>query len=355
MTIPKTKEKIEEFKKDYSSLPKDKLLEKYKASWSTISRGWAWRLKAKRDKKATIAEVIEPKIEYIPYPKFDLIEFDSVPKNRDPETLVLVFSDWHIGKLTKSFSIEILNKRVDTLIESTISIVKHNWPIDKIVIFFLGDIVQGENVFQGSKLEEVECNVHKQIYIHGVPLLSRVLMTLSQFGVDIEVHSVDGNHGRYAKEAPTGTNWDRALMCALQAALSNNSKIKIYPSEGFDSYKVIDIKGFKFFITHGSDIKMTSGLPMQAIAKKMNGWFDLTNRFNYAYLGHFHTKSSDFINSHADFTICPTLVTDDPFGIAKFARATVPQQLCFGVHHRQGRTWQFALNCDDKFLPQKYE
>jgi hypothetical protein len=30
MTIPKTKEKIEEFKKDYSSLPKDKLLENIK-------------------------------------------------------------------------------------------------------------------------------------------------------------------------------------------------------------------------------------------------------------------------------------------------------------------------------------
>jgi hypothetical protein len=71
--------------------------------------------------------------------------------------------------------------------------------------------------------------------------------------------------------------------------------------------------------------------------------------------GHFHSKSADQVNSRADYTICPPLVTGDEWALEKVGRASEPKQLCFGIHNTYGRTFTYDLICDKNYLPRKYD
>ena len=89
--------------------------------------------------------------------------------------------------------------------------------------------------------------------------------------------------------------------------------------------------------------------------RKMAECYANVGGFNYAYAGHFHCEYQDKLNSMADYTIAPPLVTGDSWATENIGRISTPQQLCFGVHERYGRTWRYSLHTDNAFLPKRFD
>ncbi len=298
---------------------------------------------------------IEPEVQtvYTPYPKFDIKPFKSPKKDRDEEDIVIVTTDKHFAKVTESYNIEIAKARMGKLLDSAMSIINLHRPIRKAWVFELGDIGQGENPYQGSKIGEVECGAFEQVYEVGVPILSRFLTSLAGGVGEVELIGVSGNHGVYDKIATKGTNWDNFLLKALESSLVNQRNIHIRTPKEF--YQLVNIKGFRFFLIHGNQVFAQQGIPLFAMRRKMQEWYAYLGGFNYGYAGHFHTGAYDQVNSHADYTICPPLVTGDSWALEKIGRASSPVQLAFGVHSEYGRTWEYKLRTDKKFMPQKYD
>jgi len=290
---------------------------------------------------------------YTPYPAFDLMPFSLPKSTRDEEDMGIVIADPHIDKITESYNIEVATARIDFLLKSTMTIINLHRPIRKIHVFFLGDVIQGENAFMGSKLGETSKGVYDQIYEDAVPLFSRFLLSLAQGVAEVDAHGVRGNHGRYAREAPDKTNWDRFFYKSLKDAMVNQKTVNVYPAKEF--YQLINIRGFRFFIIHGDQAKGNSGVPVIALRRKMQEWYAHVGGFNYAYSGHFHTGAYDQVNSAADYTICPPLITGDSWALEKIGRASSPVQLAFGVHDEYGRTFNYQLRTDRKFMPRKYD
>ena len=296
---------------------------------------------------------LQPEVQYIPYPQLKLKPFKIAKVNRDEEDLAIVLADLHIDKITENYNIGIVRNRMDKLLDSSMTIINLHRPIRKVHVFGLGDMVQGENPYQGSKIGEVEGSVAEQIHDHAIPLLSRFLESLAQGVRSVEFYGVRGNHGRYSREAPDKTNWDLFLYKALAYALINQKTVAIHPTTTF--YQLVNIRGFRFFTVHGDQVHATAGIPLFAMRRKMQEWYAYVGGFNYAYAGHFHSGAYDQVNSHADYTICPPLVTGDSWALEKVGRASEPKQLCFGIHDKYGRTFEYKLHTDDNFLPKKFD
>ncbi len=297
---------------------------------------------------------IEPEVVtvYTPYPKFDIVPFKQPKGSRDEEDIVIVTADKHLAKVTESYNIEIAKKRMDKLLTSTMSIINLHRPIRKLWVFELGDALQGENPYQGSKIGEVSCGAFEQVHDEGVPMMSRFLSSLAGGVKEVDYIAVSGNHGVYDKQATKRTNWDNFLYKGLEGALINQKNIHIHVPTEF--YQLVNIRGFRFFLIHGNQVYAQQGIPLFAMRRKMQEWYAYLGGFNYGYAAHFHSGAYDQINSHADYTICPPLVTGDSWALERVGRASSPVQLAFGVHDTYGRTWTYHLQTDDKFLPQKY-
>jgi len=295
----------------------------------------------------------ETPIKYIPYPEIKLSPFKIPKLKRDEEDLGIVLADLHLGKITRSYNLEIAKTRLDYLLDSTMTIINLHRPIRKISIFMVGDVVQGENAYQGSKIGETSKGVYEQIHEDAVPLVTKFCLSLAQGVGEVDVYGVRGNHGRYAREAPDKTNWDRFFYKSLADATINQKKVNVYPASEF--YQLINIRGFRFFIIHGDQARGNASMPVIAMRRKMQEWYALFGGFNYAYAGHFHSEYFDHINTEADYTICPPLVTGDEWAIEMIGRASQPKQICFGVHDKYGRTFTYHLHTDEAFLPRRFD
>ncbi len=286
---------------------------------------------------------------YIPYPAFELKPLPVIKGSRDPEELNIVRADGHAGKKTVSYNLSTYQKRVDFLLGKVLKIAALHKPISKINVFYLGDNVQGENIYQGSKVGDTECGAYDQIHSYAVPTESRFINSCAQIA-PVDVKGVVGNHGIYGREATRRTNWDNFFYKALQDANGNQKHVSITMPTKF--YELVNILGYQIFLFHGDQVRATSGIPLFALKRKLQEWYAYVGGFNYAFGGHFHTWGADAVNSVADYQLCPPLVTGDEWALEVVGRASQPVQLCFGIHVRHGRTWEYKLFTDDDFLPQ---
>ena len=311
-------------------------------------RGWAEEFR--RQKVTELPK--EKEVVYTSYPEFKLKPFKMKLGERDEEDIVIVMADHHCGKITPNFNVEIYKQRMDKLLDDTMLIINLHRPIRKAHIFSVGDIVQGENIYQGSMVEEADRGARRQINEIAVPIWARYILSLKQGVSEVNLYGVRGNHGvGNAKGTPPKTNWDLFFYDALKAALTNQTDIGINYSEEFSL--LVNIKGFRFFLIHGDQCKGNAAVPVIAMRRKMSEWY-ANSPFHYAYCGHFHSEYQDKLNSVADYTIAPPLVTGDEWAVEKIGRISTPQQLCFGVHARFGRTWRYSLHTDTAFLPRRF-
>ena len=306
-----------------------------------------------QDPETPIAQKLEKEPEpepiYLPYPKFKIKPFSIGKVQRDEEDIGIVCADEHAGKITESYNSDIYEARKDSLLDSTMSIINLHRPIRNAYIFNVGDNVQGESDFQGSKIGDTDRGARAQINELAVPTHSKFVVSLKQGVKEVFYHGVRGNHGNYDRRKPEKTNWDLFFYDGLKMSLSNQTGITVDTSEEF--YQLIHIRGFGFFIFHGDQVQAHSGIPLFALKRKLQEYFAVWP-FHYAYCGHWHSAGHDDVNTVANYTICPPLVTGDSWALEKIGRASKPIQLVFGIHPKYGRTWQYSLYADKAFLPQ---
>lgn len=303
-------------------------------------------------KSLFLSEPLAVAAEHIPYPKFDIKDFKIGKVTRDLEDIGIVFADWHLDKITETYNITIAKQRVEYLLDSVMDIINLHRPIKRAFVFETGDMVQGENPFQGSKVGECSASAEDQIHEHAIPMQGRFLTSLAGGVESVHVFGVRGNHGKYSKEANPKTNWDSLFYKSLAMSLQNQPNISVTPG-GW--YQLINIMGWRFFLAHFDQVVSQQGVPLIALRRKLNEWYAAFGGFHYAYGGHWHSGGHDQVNSMASFDICPPLVTGDDWALEKVGRVSKPIQLCFGIHPKYGRTWEYKLYTDPGFLPKIYK
>jgi len=316
--------------------------------------GWPRISSPKKPKRNESVAANAPIVVNLPPVKFHNIGINFGADNGgDEETVVVIASDGHAGKITKSFNRSVYRDRMGKMYESTMKIVelhRHMYPIKKITVINCGDNIQGESPWQGSKIGEVEMGARDQVKQIAVPAWNDFLGSLKNNFESVTMHGVPGNHG-HDKLAPETSSYDLLFYDILEAGIGQYKGINIYIYDDFCA--IVDIKKFKFFIFHGDGIPCQQGVPFFALDKKLKSWYMQYGGFNYACGGHFHKRHFDEISNKLEYFMCSTLVSDDTWALKKLGISSSPSQWIMGVHPKHGVTWRYPLGVDDKFLPSK--
>ena len=283
-------------------------------------------------------------------PKIHLHSPPNQTSSGEEQMMILHVGDGHAGKLTKSFNNDVYRKRMETIYKSTMIIVKEQrnvYPIRKLRILNSGDNVQGENPYQGSKIDSVTMGAGEQVTKLALPTWLDLIYSLKQEFEDIEIDAIRGNHGNPSKEAAEKTNWDLILYDGIKSVVEREKGIKfnIHEEEMATGY----MAGYKFLLFHGGDIKCQQGVPLVAIKQRLIAWQGKYH-FRYAFGGHFHKRLNDELSSQSEFFMVSTLVSDDGWAESK-GLTSIPSQWLLGLHPKYGISSRWVLYVDDDYLP----
>ena len=253
--------------------------------------------------------------------KFVQPKFVCPEAGGDEEELVLMLSDLHFGKKNRYYSLEIAKERFNKLIKALMVITaihRTAYPIKKLHIFWLGDIVDGTNIYP-THVHHVEQHAVNQV-VSIIPELAGQLATLAGFFSEVHNYCVRGNHGRNRKDAHEDENWDFLTYKVMEIATSHLPHMTWSVPEGWE--QIVSVLNTNFLLVHGDQVKMQLNLPWYGITTRVARWATTKyfKGFDVLCMGHFHTSSRIRWNSIKIFTN-GTLVEGDDFALEKLGLA----------------------------------
>ena len=269
------------------------------------------------------------------------------------ETAVLLLTDLHIGKRTKTYGVNRFRKRLGTLREAMMNIINAQRsvrPIKKLVIAWGGDIADAESIYPGQSVEHIEIPVLDQIFTVGVPELTGFLLFCLENFEQVENHCVRGNHGRQVGQAKwtasKSTNWDFVLYKALEATTRNQERLH-WNIATKDWKTMFKVEGEGFMLTHGAQIRRYYNLPFYGMTRQAMRWCNAYRRrfkLTHFLFGHFHSICTGLRFNDVVIYVNGSFVTDDTFAEEYIGVTSHAEQLLLGVHPKKGVSWRYALN-----------
>jgi predicted phosphodiesterase len=275
-----------------------------------------------------------------------------------PQEMALIFSDCQIGEKTDMdetglgvYNMDVFQRELTYLGSKVIKITdmhRKSIRLDNLNIFMLGDMVEGEQIFkgQGSRLED---NVMKQFFT-GLDSISGFLRDLAPEFRQINCYCIPGNHGRVnaPDESKFYVNWDFMLYRFLEEKLKDVKNLKFdIPTRWWN---VVDIQGWKFFITHGNDIQRFMGMPwygMERYDHRMTKVLKAKDiEYDYLLMGHHHTPFQ-WDASWGERIGNGTFSRCNYFAAKKLQSTTRPSQMLFGVHPQHGISFRYLIRLDN--------
>ena len=266
----------------------------------------------------------------------------------DEEEMVLLFSDLQVGHKSPSSNLSIIEKRMANLAYAVVKIAtlqRNSFPIKKLNIFALGDMIQSEDITSKVDLDSLEMVMMDQVFKGAVPVTEKFLLEiLPYFPGGIDMWCVPGNHGAVTKLNAPSTNWDTLIYKILQAKTQNYKKIRWHIEEKL-FYQKITLMGKTFIIAHGDCIPRYLNIPIYGITQRAMRWQGSIGNFDYMCLGHFHTPlRMDWNNTEIMINGC--FMSEDQWVLKVIGMSTRPAQICFGVHPRKGISFYYKLKME---------
>ncbi len=258
------------------------------------------------------------------------------------ESAVLVLSDLHFGKKTKTYNMAIAQERFIKLIDNTLAILSERnkiSPIKELHLFWTGDIVDGEQIYatHGSHIDD---HVVNQIF-KSLEIVAPQITRFVEAGYFVHNHFVRGNHGRVSKFHHEVTNWDYIYGLTLELMLKNVPNMTFNVTSNWN--QVVNVRGKRILQWHGHQIKMTMNLPWYSLTTRISRWAtcDELEDFDISVSGHFHSSSCINWNEKKVFTN-GTMVSGDQFALEFIGLASTECQHLFGVNE-SGVTWKYEV------------
>lgn len=292
-------------------------------------------------------------------------KFDTKTGGGDPETAIVLISDWQAGSFwtnedTAGFgamSTNILSERVRLLTQKIIQLTnlqRSTGPIDKLVMKVLGDIIEGETIFDS---QGVFIDQHALAQMTTcVALFEEMIKTLLQhFKEGISLYCVAGNHGRMGKKGEQHplNNWDHTLYLFLSERFRNEPRVNFYISTANRmAFNLPESPKWNHLILHGDTIKSHMMIPWYGIDRDVARVTEVYDKpFHYVDLGHFH------VHAVIDKPYGQKIVNGSLTGVSPLASLLgvggIPKQIMYGLHPDDGKSWLYDIRVGDrpKFEP----
>ena len=270
--------------------------------------------------------------------------------NKEGDTLVVQFTDWHIGRLVKDedgaelYNEQIFKNRVEKLLNEILLLldayISKGTPIKDVVILSTGDILDGMGIF-ASQATVSEMSPPFQVML-GVEVIKNFMLALTKRKLQVKFYGVKGNHGEIrgegGKQKNPEANWDLMLYLILSfwsKTIIKNPNIEVCYSEL--DYLNLDIQGWKYHIRHIAP--MTPDTPSGKA--KFLGWAKKHHSKVIVY-GHYHHYG---ITDRSGITIIRggSMTGADEYS-EQLAEESEPIQIIWGVSKNRPTTFMYAID-----------
>ena len=271
-----------------------------------------------------------------------------IKRGLEEEEMVLLVSDVQAGLLVDSkesgglgsFNTDMLLKYIEALQTSVLRIKQYHATVKTLNIFWLGDIVEGEEIY-GGQLREIDMNVIQQVMFCWERFAHFMNEFASEF-MQVKCWGVVGNHGRIGRKGEHSpmSNFDYLLYKMWEERLKTKKNIQWKVSESW--WDIASIQGWKFLLVHGDDTGQSfAGIPFYAVNRHKSRYREMFKSvldeqmdFDYMTIGH-HSEIAEFKN----ILLNGSWPGGTEFSIKRLQLADVPSQKLFGVHKEHGVTW----------------
>jgi hypothetical protein len=294
-------------------------------------------------------------------PRADLVQQLVIPQGSGtPETMVVLIGDIHIGKLADptvvgsefGYGLPIFEQRLARLKNRILRLYglhSKTSPITKLVIYFLGDGVDGVDMRRGHQAR-TDINTASAQMLLLVTEFERMVRELeANLGIEIAIVWEFGNHGRvgdFGVNLPAD-NWDYVAGQVLAIGLRDliaDGKVKLHADTL--KYSVTQLGPLRVYSSHNDAIKGGdgfSGLPINGMARGAAKDTGLHKQlFDLHLVAHFHTPQDVTFQTGREIMNGAWDGGDD-YSVNGIKAASDPIQWAFGVHPENGITWQSRI------------
>ena len=267
----------------------------------------------------------------------------------ETEECVLLISDVHIGRTTRSYDSNTFRVRLRTLRDNLFKvkqIINRSYRLPVLNIFFLGDIVDGEDIYPSQPYKQ-DLDADDQLDL-AVNEFSNFILSMLPDGrkgrfQEVRIWTVEGNHGRTGRRKSEKTNFDRIFYKRLADRFDRNKRVEINISS--DWYNHAEVLGHGYLLFHGDAVYCYMNIPFygliqRAMRLRVGG---LERRFDVVCLGHFHNLGMLYWND-LRILMNGTFLTDDDFSQKRLGLKTANKFWFFGVSEERSMTWSYLLD-----------
>jgi len=240
--------------------------------------------------------------------------------------------------------------RLERLLARMKSIIDHQRTskrkIRKLVIWLLGDIVEGTDIFPGQAFM-VDLGMMGQVMM-GSDLLAQFIAYCSRFFEEVVVVCVDGNHGRIGRRGQYRAidNFDRFCYNFLAFRLADHKNVRVWVAEGHIA--IMEQFDFTFLATHGDEFGSTNGVPAASMARVLKNYTSLTGLdIDVALHGHHSVPTTIEVN-WAESIMCGSMEGGTDLSVNKMQSAACPSQTLFFVHPEHCITSVWKIKVEPK-------
>jgi hypothetical protein len=312
-----------------------------------------------KDRIGMVSEAMASEIHKLPRIKTETYT-RNIDKKLDPEDIVLVISDVHVGSWVNpdatgglgEYSYEVFVRRLDRLISAVFSILAY-MPnkISRIHVVFAGDIVDGGRIFRGQA-RQTDLIVAKQV-THAYEKFSHLIAVLAGIkGVEVVVSTVPGNHGRIGDKGELSPcdnfDWLVGWFIRERFDLSGVKNVRFNLPDTW--WMLLKVRETAFHVSHGDAFKGWAGIPFYGAIRYKQKLRELLREtfakggggeppdFDALITGHFH-ELAYFGGIHMN----GTWVGGSEYSLKDLQVGGPPHQLMLGVHDTIGVSWTRKL------------
>lgn len=272
------------------------------------------------------------------------------------EIPVALLSDIHCGSLIlpdemgglNEFNMAAFRRRLDTYqerIACAIDLHRRENRIRRMLVWMLGDMVEGEVIFDGQA-HRIELITVDQLF-ECASYIAGWLQGLLATGLVEEIHCICiyGNHGRTTHRKGASklhSNWDYVLYRHMEAVLADEPRIKWFVPKAW--FAVVDVLGWRIYGCHGDTVRSWMQIPFYGIQRHDMRTTTLLQSvgldYHYQVYGHHHIAATLPRVTGAQI-MNGSIVGGSDFSMHQLGTASEPSQTMFGINERLGKTWQY--------------
>ena len=263
-------------------------------------------------------------------------------RKADEEVALAHVTDWQLGKETESYSSDIAEERVRSVIAKVCrltDIQRADHPVKRCVLMLGGDLIEGTSIFP-TQAWEVDSEAFSQVF-RAAALVEQAILTLLGHFDHVEVYEAHGNHGRIGRkgESPRGDNWDRVVGRIARDRLAQQRRRLTWHDMTQPWHSIVQIGNYKALLVHGDQVKSFGGqLPAYGVMKKAAAWASgVVEPFQDVYLGHYHSAFSATLPNGGRVFMTPSIESGSEYAREFVAAKGRPGQRLHFVEPKRGR------------------